>query len=50
MLGLFAVLGMMVMISATSFLTVYLGLELLACACTLVAHWTATTRPAPRQR
>jgi len=29
-LGLFAVLGMMVMISANSFLTVYLGLELLA--------------------
>lgn len=29
-LGLFAVLGMMVMISANSFLTIYLGLELLA--------------------
>jgi NADH-quinone oxidoreductase subunit N len=29
-LGLFAVLGMMVMVSANSFLTVYLGLELLA--------------------
>ena len=29
-LGLFALLGMMVMISANSFLTIYLGLELLA--------------------
>lgn len=29
-LGLFAVLGMMIMISAASFLTIYLGLELLA--------------------
>ncbi|MES9869134.1 MAG: NADH-quinone oxidoreductase subunit NuoN [Sedimenticola sp.] len=29
-LGLFAVLGMMVMVSANSFLTIYLGLELLA--------------------
>ncbi|WP_260295018.1 NADH-quinone oxidoreductase subunit NuoN [Sedimenticola hydrogenitrophicus] len=29
-LGLFAILGMMVMVSANSFLTVYLGLELLA--------------------
>ncbi len=37
-LGLFAVLGMMVMISANSFLTVYLGLELLAlCLYALVA-------------
>ena len=37
-LGLFAVLGMMVMISANSFLTVYLGLELLAlCMYALVA-------------
>lgn len=31
-LGLFAVLGMMVMISANSFLTIYLGLELLSLA------------------
>jgi NADH-quinone oxidoreductase subunit N len=29
-LGLFAVLGMMIMVSANSFLTIYLGLELLA--------------------
>ena len=37
-LGLFGVLGMMVMISAGSFLTVYLGLELLAlCQYALVA-------------
>jgi NADH-quinone oxidoreductase subunit N len=37
-LGLFAVLGMMVMISANSFLTAYLGLELLAlCLYALVA-------------
>jgi len=37
-LALFAVLGMMVMISANSFLTVYLGLELLAlCLYALVA-------------
>ena len=37
-LGLFAVLGMMVMISANSFLTLYLGLELLAlCLYALVA-------------
>ena len=37
-LGLFAILGMMVMISANSFLTVYLGLELLAlCMYALVA-------------
>lgn len=37
-LGLFAVLGMLVMVSANSFLTVYLGLELLAlCLYTLVA-------------
>ena len=37
-LGLFAILGMMVMISANSFLTVYLGLELLAlCLYALVA-------------
>ncbi len=37
-LGLFAVLGMCVMISANSFLTVYLGLELLAlCLYALVA-------------
>ncbi len=37
-LGLFAVLGMMVMVSADSFLTVYLGLELQAlCLYTLVA-------------
>ncbi|MDJ0738834.1 MAG: NADH-quinone oxidoreductase subunit NuoN [Gammaproteobacteria bacterium] len=37
-LGLFAVLGMMIMISANSFLTVYLGLELLAlCLYALVA-------------
>lgn len=37
-LGLFAALGMMVMISANSFLTVYLGLELLAlCLYALVA-------------
>lgn len=37
-LGLFAVLGMMVMVSANSFLTVYLGLELLAlCFYALVA-------------
>ncbi|MCU7845398.1 MAG: NADH-quinone oxidoreductase subunit NuoN [Candidatus Thiodiazotropha sp. (ex Monitilora ramsayi)] len=37
-LGLFAVLGMMVMTSANSFLTIYLGLELLAlCLYALVA-------------
>ena len=37
-LGLFAVLGMLVMISANNFLTVYLGLELLAlCLYALVA-------------
>ena len=37
-LGLFAVLGMLIMISANSFLTVYLGLELLAlCLYALVA-------------
>ena len=37
-LGLFAVLGMMVMVSADSFLSVYLGLELLAlCQYALVA-------------
>ena len=37
-LGLFAVLGMMVMISAQSFLTIYLGLELLSlCMYALVA-------------
>ncbi len=37
-LGLFAVLGMMVMVSANSFLTIYLGLELLAlCLYALVA-------------
>ena len=37
-LGLFAVLGMMVMISAQSFLTIYLGLELLSlCLYALVA-------------
>ncbi|MCG8098495.1 MAG: NADH:ubiquinone oxidoreductase subunit N, partial [Candidatus Thiodiazotropha taylori] len=37
-LGLFAVLGMTVMISANSFLTIYLGLELLAlCLYALVA-------------
>ncbi len=47
-LGLFAVLGMMVMISANSFLTVYLGLELArwprACCCT--ASRCCTARPA----
>jgi len=37
-LGLFAVLGMMIMISAQSFLTIYLGLELLSlCMYALVA-------------
>ena len=37
-LGLFSVLGMLVMVSANSFLTVYLGLELLAlCLYALVA-------------
>jgi NADH-quinone oxidoreductase subunit N len=37
-LGLFAILGMLIMISANSFLTVYLGLELLAlCLYALVA-------------
>lgn len=37
-LGLFAVLGMIVMVSANSFLTIYLGLELLAlCLYALVA-------------
>lgn len=37
-LGLFAVLGMMVMVSAHSFLTIYLGLELLAlCLYAMVA-------------
>lgn len=37
-LGLFAILGMSIMVSANSFLTVYLGLELLAlCLYTLVA-------------
>lgn len=43
-LGLFAVLGMMVMISANSFLTVYLGLELLAlCLYALVAFNRGST-------
>jgi NADH-quinone oxidoreductase subunit N len=43
-LGLFGVLGMMIMVSAQSFLTVYLGLELLAlCQYALVA----TNRDSP---
>ncbi len=38
-LGLFAILGMMVMVSAASFLTIYLGVELLALSVyALVAH------------
>ena len=49
-LGLFAVLGMMVMISANSFLTVYLGLELLSLCCMRWWRCTATRRPVPRPR
>ena len=46
-LGLFAVLGMMVMISANSFLVVYLGLELLAlCLYALVAFHRDSTQGA----
>ena len=46
-LGLFAVLGMMVMISANNFLTVYLGLELLAlCLYALVAFNRDSTKGA----
>ena len=46
-LGLFAVLGMIVMISANNFLTVYLGLELLAlCLYALVAFNRDSTKGA----
>ena len=44
-LGLFGVLGMMVMISAHNFLTLYLGLELLALVSyALVAFWRDSAR------
>jgi len=44
-LGLFGVLGMMVMISAHNFLTLYLGLELLALVSyALVAFWRDSVR------
>ncbi len=46
-LGLFAVLGMMIMVSANSLLTVYLGLELLAlCLYAMVAFDRDSTRGA----
>lgn len=46
-MGLFAVLGMLVMISANSFLTLYLGLELLSlCLFALVAFDRDSTRGA----
>ena len=44
-LGLFAVLGMMIMVSAHNFLTLYLGLELLALSSyALVAFWRSSSR------
>lgn len=44
-LGLFGVLGMMIMVSAHHFITLYLGLELLALASyALVAFWRDSTR------
>ncbi len=44
-LGLFGVLGMMIMISASHFLTLYLGLELLALVSyALVAFWRDSAR------
>ena len=50
MLALFAMLGMMVMISANHFLTLYLGLELLSlCLYALVALNRDSARP-PRRR
>jgi NADH-quinone oxidoreductase subunit N len=48
--GLFATLGMMVMISANSLLTVYLGLELLALCCTPWWPSTAIRSAGPRRR
>ena len=50
MLALFALLGMMVMISAANFLTLYMGLELQALSLyALVAmHRTRSARPRRR--
>ncbi|MFN4263576.1 MAG: NADH-quinone oxidoreductase subunit NuoN [Thioalkalivibrionaceae bacterium] len=45
MLGLFATLGMMIMVSANNLLTLYLGLELLSLASyALVAFWRVSER------
>ncbi len=46
-LGLFAVLGMMVMASAASFLTVYLGLELLALSLYALVAFDRDSRSGP---
>jgi len=46
-LGLFAVLGMMVMISSASFLTVYLGLELLALSLYALVAFDRDSRAGP---
>ncbi len=49
-LALFALLGMMVMISANNFLTVYLGLELQALWLYALVAFNRDSRPAPRRR
>jgi NADH-quinone oxidoreductase subunit N len=47
---LFAVLGMMLLISAGNLLTIYLGLELLALSSYALVALTATTRWPPKRR
>jgi NADH-quinone oxidoreductase subunit N len=49
-LALFATLGMMVMISANHFLTVYLGLELLSLSLYAMVAMTAIRRNPPKRR
>ena len=50
MLTLFALLGMMVMISANSFLTLYLGLELMSLSLYAMVALTARSDAPPRRR
>ena len=50
MLTLFALLGMMVMIPADSFLTLYLGLELLSLSLYALVALHRDSRARPRRR
>ncbi len=49
-LGLFAMFGMMVMVSAHSLLTIYLGLELLSLALYALVAFDRDSRGVPRKR